>query len=159
MTVLAIIFVVALLIPIGFLVAEPAKRRGRARRPPPAKASPRRSADDLPVDELVEAALDARANRRASSPTYASAAPTRFRASSGRVVSFPHVPVHGNDDVPAVQCGDGDVAGAVDAEAVDVEIAEGPDDSASAIGDGADVAPESWDPVDGDSCSGGWDDD
>lgn len=178
MTVLAILFVLALLVPIGFLVAEPARRRGRARRRPQDKAAPRRPANDLPVGDLVEAALDARASRRASSPTHASAAPVRFRASSGRVVTFPHAPApeRGSDEVLVGQSGgDGTVAEAVEVEAVDVEAAdveaveveavvvdatERPEDGASDVGDGSDVEPVSWDPVEGDSCGGGvWDDD
>ncbi len=179
MTVLAILFVLALLVPIGFLVAEPARRRGRARRRPQDKAAPRRPANDLPVGDLVEAALDARASRRASSPTHASAAPVRFRASSGRVVTFPHAPApeRRSDEVPVEQSGDGTVAEAVDVEAVDVDAAdveavedeaavvvveatERPADGASDVGDGSDVEPVSWDPVEGDSCGGGvWDDD
>lgn len=168
MTVLAILFVVALLIPIGFLVTQPAKRHRRPQQRPPADASARGTESDSPVGDIIEAALDDRANRRASSPTYTRAAPIHFRASSGRVVSFPHVRAHGTDDVAVERGGDSDGVEAVGAESIDVQAAESADHDAvesadhdaSAIGDGSDVAPVSWDPIEDDSCSwGGGDDD
>lgn len=150
MRVLVILLMVALLIPIGFLVTEPRKRRRRSRQRPPVDGPARRTDSDSLIGDIVEAALDARANRRVSSPTYASAAPVQFRASSGRVVSLPHVPAHRHDDAAVERRGDSDGMKAVEAEAVEVEAVESSDDIARAIGDQSDVAPESWEPVDAD---------